>query len=67
MESNAMLQVVLVGSDTLSTASTPAPSPPLPLTPMPQVVLIDSDTLSTLPNRELASGISEIIKYGLIR
>ena len=33
----------------------------------PQVVLIDSDTLSTLPNRELASGISEIIKYGLIR
>ena len=33
----------------------------------PQVVLIDSDTLSTLPDRELASGISEIIKYGLIR
>lgn len=33
----------------------------------PQVVLIDSDTLATLPDRELASGISEIIKYGLIR
>lgn len=33
----------------------------------PQVVLIDSDTLLTLPDRELASGISEIIKYGLIR
>lgn len=33
----------------------------------PQVVLIDSDTLATLPARELASGFSEIIKYGLIR
>ena len=33
----------------------------------PQVVLIDTDTLHTLPDRELASGISEIIKYGLIR
>eukprot|EP00892_Ulva_mutabilis_P008328 jgi/Ulvmu1/5868/UM025_0130.1 len=33
----------------------------------PQVVLIDTTTLSTLPDRELASGISEIIKYGLIR
>jgi 3-dehydroquinate synthase len=33
----------------------------------PQVVLIDSNTLSTLPDRELSSGISEIIKYGLIR
>jgi len=30
-------------------------------------VLIDVDTLSTLPDRELASGISEIVKYGLIR
>lgn len=30
-------------------------------------VLIDVDTLNTLPDRELASGISEIIKYGLIR
>ncbi|DBA95194.1 TPA: hypothetical protein ACH3X3_013097 [Trebouxia sp. C0006] len=33
----------------------------------PQCVLIDTDTLITLPDRELASGISEIIKYGLIR
>ena len=33
----------------------------------PLVVLIDTTTLSTLPDRELASGISEIIKYGLIR
>lgn len=33
----------------------------------PQCVLIDTDTLKTLPDRELASGISEIVKYGLIR
>ena len=33
----------------------------------PQCVLIDTDTLTTLPDRELASGISEIVKYGLIR
>jgi 3-dehydroquinate synthase len=33
----------------------------------PQVVLIDTDTLFTLPDRELASGVSEIVKYGLIR
>lgn len=33
----------------------------------PQCVLIDTDTLRTLPDRELASGISEIVKYGLIR
>ena len=33
----------------------------------PQSVVIDTDTLSTLPDRELASGVSEIIKYGLIR
>ncbi|GIL79388.1 hypothetical protein Vretimale_16554 [Volvox reticuliferus] len=33
----------------------------------PRVVLVDTDTLATLPDRELASGISEIIKYGLIR
>jgi 3-dehydroquinate synthase len=33
----------------------------------PQVVVIDTDTLHSLPARELASGISEIIKYGLIR
>ncbi|KAH7424162.1 hypothetical protein KP509_12G093200 [Ceratopteris richardii] len=33
----------------------------------PQCVLVDTDTLNTLPDRELASGIAEIIKYGLIR
>jgi len=33
----------------------------------PQSVIIDSDTLASLPDRELASGFSEIIKYGLIR
>lgn len=33
----------------------------------PQCVFIDTDTLSTLPDRELQSGIAEIIKYGLIR
>ena len=33
----------------------------------PQCVFIDTDSLSTLPDRELQSGISEIIKYGLIR
>ncbi|XP_012436798.1 3-dehydroquinate synthase, chloroplastic [Gossypium raimondii] len=33
----------------------------------PQCVLIDTDTLSTLPDRELASGLAEVIKYGLIR
>ena len=33
----------------------------------PQCVLIDTDSLNSLPDRELASGISEIIKYGLIR
>eukprot|EP01018_Ginkgo_biloba_P015928 Gb_01528 [translate_table: standard] len=33
----------------------------------PQSVLIDTDTLSTLPERELASGIAEVVKYGLIR
>ncbi len=33
----------------------------------PDCVLIDISTLDTLPDRELASGISEIIKYGLIR
>jgi 3-dehydroquinate synthase len=32
----------------------------------PQCVFIDTDTLKTLPDRELQSGISEIIKYGLI-
>ena len=33
----------------------------------PQCVLIDTDTLNTLPDRELASGVAEIVKYGLIR
>ena len=33
----------------------------------PQCVFIDTDTLGSLPDRELQSGISEIIKYGLIR
>ncbi|KAJ9522302.1 hypothetical protein V8C86DRAFT_2515656 [Haematococcus lacustris] len=33
----------------------------------PRVVLCDTDTLTTLPDRELASGLSEIVKYGLIR
>uniref|UniRef100_A0A0D6R0K1 3-dehydroquinate synthase, chloroplastic n=1 Tax=Araucaria cunninghamii TaxID=56994 RepID=A0A0D6R0K1_ARACU len=33
----------------------------------PQCVLIDTDTLNTLPERELASGIAEVVKYGLIR
>ncbi|KAK8717616.1 hypothetical protein V6N13_044877 [Hibiscus sabdariffa] len=33
----------------------------------PQCVLVDTDTLDTLPDRELASGLAEVIKYGLIR
>lgn len=33
----------------------------------PECVFIDTDSLSTLPERELQSGIAEIIKYGLIR
>lgn len=33
----------------------------------PQCVFIDTDSLNTLPDRELQSGIAEIIKYGLIR
>jgi len=32
----------------------------------PQVVLIDTDTLATLPDRELAAGLAEVIKYGAI-
>jgi len=32
----------------------------------PQVVLIDTDTLTTLPPRELAAGLAEVIKYGAI-
>jgi 3-dehydroquinate synthase len=33
----------------------------------PQCVFIDTQTLSTLPDRELHSGVAEVIKYGLIR
>lgn len=33
----------------------------------PQVVLADTSTLDTLPDRELHAGLSEVIKYGLIR
>jgi 3-dehydroquinate synthase len=32
----------------------------------PRAVLIDLDLLQTLPDRELAAGLAEIIKYGLI-
>jgi 3-dehydroquinate synthase len=33
----------------------------------PLVVLADTDTLNTLPDNELAAGMAEVIKYGLIR
>ena len=33
----------------------------------PNAVIVDVATLDTLPDRELASGVSEIVKYGLIR
>jgi 3-dehydroquinate synthetase len=33
----------------------------------PRCVLVDTTTLDSLPRRELASGVSEIVKYGLIR
>lgn len=33
----------------------------------PKMVLADLDTLETLPPREMAAGMSEVIKYGLIR
>ncbi|KAL2907172.1 3-dehydroquinate synthase chloroplastic [Bienertia sinuspersici] len=33
----------------------------------PQSVLIDIDTLDTLPERELVSGLAEVIKCGLVR
>jgi len=33
----------------------------------PRCVVVDTSSLETLPDRELASGLSEIIKYGLIR
>jgi len=32
----------------------------------PRLVLIDSATLATLPDRELAAGLAEVIKYGAI-
>jgi 3-dehydroquinate synthase len=32
----------------------------------PQCVIIDIDTLHTLPDRELAAGLAEVVKYGLI-
>jgi 3-dehydroquinate synthase len=32
----------------------------------PQLVLADTATLSTLPDRELAAGLAEVVKYGLI-
>ena len=33
----------------------------------PQAVIADTDTLDTLPAREIAAGLAEVIKYGLIR
>ncbi len=33
----------------------------------PRCVVADTDTLKTLPPRQLAAGIAEVIKYGLIR
>lgn len=33
----------------------------------PLAVISDTDTLATLPDRELAAGVAEVIKYGLIR
>ncbi|MDK2857412.1 MAG: 3-dehydroquinate synthase [Verrucomicrobiota bacterium] len=33
----------------------------------PELVLIDLDTLSTLPPREFAAGMAEVVKYGIIR
>lgn len=33
----------------------------------PQLVLADTATLNTLPDNELAAGLAEVIKYGLIR
>lgn len=32
----------------------------------PQAVMIDTDSLSTLPPREFAAGMAEVIKYGII-
>ncbi|MBK1647749.1 3-dehydroquinate synthase [Rhabdochromatium marinum] len=33
----------------------------------PAAVIADTDTLATLPARELAAGLAEVVKYGLIR
>lgn len=33
----------------------------------PQCVLIDTETLNTLPDRELVSGIGEVVKLALVR
>lgn len=33
----------------------------------PKAVIIDTDVLKTLPPREIAAGMAEVIKYGLIR
>jgi 3-dehydroquinate synthase len=33
----------------------------------PRAVLVDTECLSTLPDRELAAGIAEVVKYGAIR
>ena len=33
----------------------------------PRLVLADTDTLETLPERELAGGMAEVVKYGAIR
>jgi 3-dehydroquinate synthase len=33
----------------------------------PRAVLCDTEVLATLPDRELASGLAEVVKYGLIR
>jgi 3-dehydroquinate synthase len=33
----------------------------------PRTVIADTDTLATLPPRELAAGLAEVIKYGFIR
>lgn len=33
----------------------------------PRAVITDTDTLATLPARELAAGLAEVVKYGLIR
>ena len=33
----------------------------------PQCVIADTGTLATLPDRELAAGLAEVVKYGLIR